>query len=272
MTGPNPQRATTATAERVLCGLSDRDKHIIRELARLRVATATQLQRLCFQDLGGQHRDRSRRRVLARLVALGVLSTMERRIGGVRAGSSGLIFVLDMLGQRLARLLDRTALDSPQRTRRPGTVTERFLLHSLAVSELYVQLREATAAGAVELLSFATEPACWWTDSRGRLIKPDALLTLATATTAFDWAVELDRATESLPTVRAKLATYVELLEQGDTGPNGALPRVLVTVPDAARQQAVATVIRGLPPAAEALLHVVPFTDSAAYLLSLTRE
>jgi hypothetical protein len=266
------RRVTGAGAERVLDGLSDRDQRIVGELARLRVMTAAQLQRLCFQDLGGQHRDRSRRRVLARLVDLGVLSTMERRIGGVRAGSSGLVFVLDVLGQRLATLLDRATLDSPQRTRRPGTVTERFLLHSLAVSELYLQLREATAAGAVELLGFASEPASWWTDSQGRLIKPDASLTLATATVADDWAIEVDRATESLPTVRAKLATYVELLEQGDTGPNGALPRVLVTVPEAARQQAVATVIRGLPPAAEALLHVVPFADSAAYLLRLARE
>lgn len=261
------RRVTGAGAERVLEELSDRDKQIVGELARLRVATAEQLQRLCFQDLVGQHRDRSRRRVLARLVDLGVLSTMQRRQGGVRAGSSGLTFVLDVVGQRLARLLDRATLDSPQRTRRPGTVTERFLLHSLAVSELYVRLREVTAGSDVELLSFATEPACWWTDSQGRLIKPDAGLTLATAAVADDWSIELDRATESLPTVRAKLATYVELLEQGETGPNGALPRVLITVPDEARRQAVGGLITGFAPIAAELLHVAVAAEGPEYLL-----
>ena len=39
-----------------------------------------------------------RRRVLGRLVQARVLGTLERRIGGVRAGSQGLVFFLDVAG------------------------------------------------------------------------------------------------------------------------------------------------------------------------------
>lgn len=265
-------RVTGAGAEQLLDVLSQRDRLIVSELARLRVATAGQLERLCFGDLGGQHRDRSRRRVLARLVSLGVLASLERRIGGVRAGSSGLVFVLDLLGQRVAQLLDRTALDSGSRPRRPGTVTERFLLHSLSVSELYVRLREATATGDVELLAYLTEPACWWTDSTGQLVKPDASLTLATTAVADDWVVEVDRATESLPTLRTKLVRYTELLAQGETGPSGALPRVLVTVPDEPRQAAVASLLHELTDDTTQLIHPVQFMEAGAFLLQKVRE
>ena len=41
------------------------------------------------------------RRALQRLTKLGLLATLERRIGGVRSGSDGLIYRLGPAGQRL---------------------------------------------------------------------------------------------------------------------------------------------------------------------------
>ena len=81
------QRATWAAAERIAERCSERDQRIVEELARVRVATARQLERLAFAELSGQHRDRTRRRALTRLVEWGLLTTLERRIGGARAGS-----------------------------------------------------------------------------------------------------------------------------------------------------------------------------------------
>lgn len=269
-------RVTGAAVERAAERLGERDWQIMAELQRLRVATAVQLERLCFRDLAGVHRDRSRRRALARLVSLGVLATLNRRIGGVRAGSSGLVFTLDVLGVRLVQ--SRGAHQQSDgagrvRSRHPTTPTERFLRHSLAVSELYVELVEAAhAPSGLSLLRFDAEPACWWPDSFGGLVKPDGLLVLATADVADAWALEVDRATESLPTLRRQFARYLELLERGEGGPTGPLPRVLVTVPDDKRLSAVQAVVQAMPDSAHGLIHSSRQDTAVRYLLDRLYE
>ena len=90
----------------------------------------------------------SRRRVLARLVANQLLTPLDRRIGGVRAGSAGLVFALGPAGQRLQALV-ADELSPSRRSRQPDTPTVRFLSHQLAVSELYVEFVEQTRGTAV---------------------------------------------------------------------------------------------------------------------------
>jgi hypothetical protein len=265
------QRATWAAAERIAERCSERDRFIVQELDRLRVATAVQLERLAFTELAGQHSDRTRRRVLARLVGWGVLDTLERRIGGARAGSAGLVFVLDALGQRIAQLLRNQRGDSG-RTRRPGTPTQRFLAHSLAVTELYVQLVEQSRIDGVVISRFDAEPACWWQDSAGAWIKPDASLTLSTPDVEDSWAVEMDMATESLPTLRRKLGDYLDLVERGESGPDGILPRVLVCVDNERRLSDVRDLIAHLPPPGSDLVHVVKHEHAVRYLWQILRE
>src|SRR6266536_5163029 len=237
------RRVTRAGVERVADGLGERDRAILASMSRLRVLTGRQVERLHFAGLGGAHRDRTRRRVLERLVGLGVLAPLERRIGGVRAGSAGLVFALGPVGQRLPGLMPTKGLDwmtTVRRSRRPGTPTERFLKHSLAVSELYVHLVEHARGGLFQLITFRAEPACWWRDSEGMWIRPDAYVVVGTkedrkADDAWEdlWAIEVDMATESLPTLRRKLTAYLDLVEQGESGPDGGdLPGVLITVPD----------------------------------------
>ena len=264
-------RVTAAAVDRVTSQLTPRDEQLVRDLDRLRVATSGQLQRLRFSELGGTHGDRTRRRVLARLVALGVLVTMERRIGGIRAGSAGLVFSLDILGQRLARQLEVTA-GAAARPRHPGTPTERFLRHSLAVSELYVALVEATRDSNITLDAFESEPACWWPDGAGSWVKPDAALTISSGEIEDRWNVEVDLATESLPTLGRKFRSYLDLYERGATDPTGVLPRVLVTVPDERRLHATAGLIRQLPAPASQLLLVIHSEDAVRYLMNTIRE
>ena len=76
--------------------------------------------------------------MLGRLVQWRVLATFERRIGGTRAGSEGLVYALDVAGQ--------AAYGSELRARRPNLPGVRFVRHVLAVSEVYVSLVESARA------------------------------------------------------------------------------------------------------------------------------
>ncbi|MCA1704568.1 MAG: replication-relaxation family protein, partial [Actinobacteria bacterium] len=115
------------------------------------------------------------------------------------------------------------------RVRRPAQVGERFLAHALAVSELYVTVTTGTAVAGMELEAFDTEPASWWPDGLGGWLKPDAYLVLDTHGARWHLWAEVDRATESLPTIRRKLDSYMEFYQRGCLGPNGVMPRVLVS-------------------------------------------
>ncbi|WP_457028730.1 replication-relaxation family protein [Kitasatospora sp. P5_F3] len=239
-------------------GLSDRDWAVIQTLTTLRLASGAHLERLHFENLTTGSQPVVRRRVLSRLVSWGVLVTLDRRVGGVRAGSSGLVYALGPTGHRLAH--------TPARRRElPG---ERFWRHLLAVTELYVGLAEQARAGRLQLATFQGEPACWWRDAYGAWLKPDAFVLLSAPSHDDAWWVEIDRATESLPTLRRKLTAYVDFARTGQRGPAGLMPRVLVTVPTTARQQAVETMVRRLPAPAGELVAVTLDKDASLFLAS----
>jgi hypothetical protein len=175
-------------------------------------------------------------------------------VGGDRAGSAGLIYALDTDGQRL--------FTTPTgRARRPWPIGWPFVQHTLDVTELYVRLREAERTGVVQLLRFDAEPDSWQQINGWRL-KPDAYLVVADA----DWErhtwVEVDRDTESLPTLRRKLLSYVQAAAAGAVAPLGVMPQVLVTVPNQARQLAVEQVVAHLPAPANDLITVEQFTSA----------
>jgi Replication-relaxation len=260
--GMREHRLTWAAAERTAEGLSERDRAVMESVGRCRVLTGGQLERLHFSDLQAAHRDRTRRRVLARLTDQFVLTTLERRIGGARAGSTGLVFALGPTGQRLRALTD-IASSQTGRNRQPHTPTVRFLQHSLAVSELYVQLVERARAGSLTLRSFRAEPACWWLDDNGGWIKPDAHAVVGNGDIEDGWAIEVDMATESLPTLRRKLRDYLSWVERGVPGPDdGIFPRVLLAVSSTPRRTALRALVADLPVPADALF-VVELLDSA---------
>jgi hypothetical protein len=263
------RRLRQAGIERLADQLSDRDRAIIRDLARVRVLTGSQLSRLHFTDLSPSSRDRTRRRVLARLVDLGIVTTLARRTGGARAGSAGLVFALDSAGQRLLPLLGDG--DQPSRTRRPWTPGALFLAHTLDVSELYVGLREAERTAALELGRFAVEAAAWHPTGFGGVIKADAYMVLRAGEVEDTWWAEVDRATESLPTLRGKLLAYVDFANTGQLGPDGVVPRVLVTAPHEKRLTAIQELITSLPEPAAALIQATLFSQAITHLLEVLR-
>lgn len=265
-------RMSWAAAERIASELSDRDRAIFSDVEKVRVLTGGHISRLHFHELTGAHRDRTRRRVLGRLATLGILTTLDRRIGGERAGSSGLVYALGTVGQRVTDLLFRDDRERQRRPRRPDTPTDRFLGHCLAVSELYVQLVEQQRQHGFGLY-FAAEPLSWWRDRRGGWVKPDAYVVLEAAGIRDCWGIEIDRATESLPTVQRKLLAYLELANRSETAPGSSvLPRVLVTVPHERRRAAVEGIIQHLPEPAEQLFSVTLQETAATYLSDALRE
>jgi hypothetical protein len=261
----SPARIRLSYIEQTAEQMSTRDTQIVDTVHRLRLVTGAQLERLHFADLAHSCRSRVRRRVLARLVSWRVLATLPRRVGGVRAGSAGLIYTLDTVGAWLVRLhAATTGHNAPRRPTQPGVA---FTSHILAVAELYVQLVEHTPTGNVRLLAFDAEPACWWPDDAGGHLKPDAHTLLATSGYQDAWWIEVDQGTETLPRLKKKLVSYLDFQRRGGIGPAGVLPRVLLTTSTAQRCAAITGLMTGLPPPADALFHAVVHEAAADVLI-----
>jgi len=262
------QRVTWAEVERLAARLSARDWRLVGDLARVRVATGSQLTRLQFHDLSPLTRDRVRRRVLTRLNNWHVVTMLERAVGGVRAGSAGAVYALGTAGQRLSQLAAANSL-SMSRVRRPWTPSALFLNHSLAVAELYVQLIERTRSASFTVSHFEAEPMCWWPNGLGGFVKPDAFLVLSS--NKYDelaW-LEVDRGTESLPTVKRKLNEYLDFVARGQLGPRDVQPYVVVTTPDTKRRDALRQLVASLPHVPEELFTVVRHDEATDHLNGL---
>lgn len=225
--------------------LGPRDWAVLEDVARLRLLTARQIERLHVATGSPLTRARRARALTKRLHDLGLLTRLQRRVGGVHAGSAGHIYALGTLGQRL---LGTGGPAGGVRRRRYWEPSAPFVDHIVAVSELYVSLRERQAAGLIEDLIFEPEPLCWrrWTGSAGEqlILKPDAYCSFAAGDSEHHCFVELDNATESRSVIRRKAETYVDYWQTGTEQQRLALfPRVLFLVPDLGRLEQITSVL-----------------------------
>jgi hypothetical protein len=230
--------------------LSERDLAILRQVAELRLVSARQIQAIHFPAAGHGSQaaaTRARQRAVARLIQGRLLTSLERRIGGVRAGSAGLVLALGVIGQRVL------SLDGPRR--RSYEPTSRFVDHTLAVAQLTIDVTLAARAGRVELLEHQAEPRCWreFAGFGGRrMLRPDAFVALGVGDYELRWFVEVDRSSESLPTVLRKCQLYANYYQSGteQARSGGVFPRVCWSVPDEKRAERVRQIIesdRALP-------------------------
>jgi hypothetical protein len=190
---------------------------------------------------------RARQRVLERLYRDRLLTALERRIGGIRAGSAGLVLALGPVGQRVL------ALDGPRRrSHEPGL---RFVDHTLGIAQLVVDLHVAGRRGVLELLDCQAEPKCWrefsWLSGR-RLLRPDAFVSVGVQEYVLDWFIEVDRASESVPVILRKCRLYADYYQSGkeQAARGGVFPRVCWIVPDETRAERLRQAIgrdRSLP-------------------------
>ena len=261
-------RITEAYVARLAERLGPRDLAVIETLDRVRVATGKQLERLHFAGGTPRANTRQAQRRLRHLVELRALAVLDRSVGGPAGGSAQAVYALDAAGQRLASAVGPAG---GSRIRRPWTPGVPFLAHALAVTELFVGLTEAAAAGRGELLAFDAEPACWrvFTGAGGARVrlKPDAFVRFATADYEYATFVEVDRATASVPTVGRKLTLYRRYWQTGREQERfGLFPKVLVLTPTEPRREALVAVAAAQPVDAWPLFQVAPYDAGISVL------
>jgi len=262
------QRVTEAYVGRLATRLSPRDLAVVATLDRVRVATGDQLKRLHFAEGTPRANARQAQRRLGQLVGLRVLAELDRRVGGSGGGSTQAVYALDSAGQRLGAACGPAG---GLRLRRPWTPGAQFLKHALAVTELYVGLRELARAGVGEIVSFDTEPACWRAFTSlggGRVwLKADAFVRFATGDLEHFSFVEVDRATQSRTAVARKLTVYRRFLQSGREQDRwGLFPWVLILAPTERRRAALVDVAAAQPPNTRPIFRVIHYAAAVAAL------
>ena len=221
--------------------LSPRDLSVLETVRRFRLATGDQLRRLHFRDHATPESGaRVARRVLSRLAGHGLLVRLERRIGGIRAGSAGHIYAVTPLGHRVLGTAIRKRTTEPSFT---------FVKHTLAITELSTTLIELDAANQVDLLELQPEPAAWRTHRAGlveTILKPDLFTKVADDEYELSWFIEIDCGTESRPTIQRKCHAYADYRRTGtEQDRHGIFPLVLWIAPDERRRTQLEQAIAG---------------------------
>lgn len=247
MTPKSAIRTTRGSGSAVLLDLQNelslRDLAVLDLLSAHRYLTALQLQQFLFHDHATTESGaRTCRCVLARLEKSSLISRPIRRVGGLQAGSASSIWMLTSAGKRLLNL--RAGLGATGRVREPG---ERFIAHYLAIADTRLQLLGAERSGQLDLGTVQIEPVAWRTylgsGGQKETLKPDlfAVTTPKTETgelAEFEdhWFIEVDRGTESLPTLLGQCRQYESYRSQSIEQENhGVFPLVLWIVPDQRR-------------------------------------
>lgn len=216
---------------------------LLNDVERLNVASGQQLRRLHYQDSDTGRR--IARLDLSGLVERRVLSRLGRSVGGRRAGSEGWTYAVDVAGKRLLR-------PDQRRQWQPWTPDSHHLRHALAVSEIYVQIRELEELGTINLERFDAEPSCWrffhGPGGAPLVLKPDAYIITANAEYLDSWFIELDRATETMKVIARKAKTYCRYWQSGrEQMTEGVFPTVLFVVPDDNRRKQLLDTLSQLP-------------------------
>jgi hypothetical protein len=231
--------------------MSGRDLALLGLLQDHRFLTTHQLEAFCFHDLNTpSSAARSARRVLARLAQERLVDRPARRIGGTYAGSAANIWSLTGAGHRLLSL--HAGKGTAVRVRTPSA---RFIDHYLAIGDVRLQAVTAERRGRLSVSRLQVEPLCWqaFTEDGGShaVLKPDLALT---TTPARDheyedhWYVEVDRATESIPTVLRQCRVYEDCRRAGVVqDERGVFPIVVWVVPNERRATTVSTAIMRSP-------------------------
>jgi hypothetical protein len=235
--------------------------------------SGAQLGRLFWPEGSPRTRGRLARRGLSRLVRLDVLQPLARRVGGERSGSASTTFAVGRAGQYLLQ----SEQPSGRRVRRAHTPGARYLAHTLAVAQLYVELVDAERRGLVEIATFSPEPECWrpYAGAWGApvTLKPDAYLKLAIGEYEYSWFIEQDMATEAQTTIEGKARRYHNYHRTGtEQAEHGVFPRVLWIVPDAPHAETVRETLERLPADAHRLFAVTTTADAIVLLSTEARS
>lgn len=224
------RRISARTRARLARELSKRDLVTLETIGAHRYLSTRQITALVFTGHAStESAARTTRRVLARLERDGLIRSLGRRVGGFRAGSDARIWQLAPAGARIL---------APEHGRqwRTHEPSQRFLDHTLAISDIHIVLRQAVDQQHAKHVRVEIEPESWrrftGLGGQNRLVRPDlsAVIHGQDKEGAFTdrWFIEADMGSESTPTLLNKCRLYMDYyrcgIEQHDTG---SFPQVL---------------------------------------------
>jgi protein involved in plasmid replication-relaxation len=227
-----------AAGQTTYSALTTRERVILETTYHCRLITKAHIQRLFFPTT--KSADSARRmcdRTLRRLTNRHILNRLPQR---VQEGAAGQVYVY-ALGSVGMKLLSPGPISSF--ARHPSFY---FVEHTLALTELYVQLHEKTSGKTRKLLSIETEPNCWRRfTSKGGALKPDMFVSLGRAEDEFSCFIELDRGTIHSPWITKKAREYEQYYRTGiEQSLHGVFPQVLWLVSDDRRRQFLETILQ----------------------------
>ncbi len=246
--------------------LSTRDIDIIHKVYDLRLMSGRQIEVLYFASedhMSALSAARSCRRVLAGLTLDRLLVRLDRRVGGVRAGSGSYLYAIGPVGNRILV----TGGGNRPRFREPTTT---FVDHTLAIAQVVVDVTLASRQGAFEILSCQSEPRCWreFSGANGRMfLRPDLFLTLGVGDYEQRWFLEIDRGSEHLPALLRKCRIYDAYYRSGkEQAAHGLHPQVCWIMPDNKRAARLGAAIAHDHRLTNALFVTATFENALAVL------
>ena len=233
------EQLTKRKLQNIAQRLGERDMEILHALERHRYMSTHHLKRLYFTNcLGELAALRRCNRTLAKLREYGVIACLNRRIGGVRAGSGAFVWTLTAGGAKLISMRNGCNEAMRKRVYEPSTA---FLTHTLAVTETIVRLHEMNAKGKLFLTDVKNEPDCWrkYSGMSGEVktLKPDLCAVTAIGEFEDSWFFELDLNSEAPCIVIRKCLQYCAYYRTGiEQRLTGVFPSVIWIVLDEKRR------------------------------------
>lgn len=233
-----PQRISKRQLLETDSRLGERDQQLLGAVQQYRYLMTGQIQRLLFTDAANPSAGlRAASRNLKKLHEFGLISSLSRRIGGVRAGSGAFIWHITHAGERLLRLHNSRAFP----VRRHYEPSPYFLAHTLAVAEIAIRLIEICREHEPQITALQLEPECWRTYSSAGAslsLRPD--LYAATTTEEYEdhYFIEVDLDTESPAKIIEKCQKYHTYYRSGlEQEASEMFPLTVWIVPSAARKE-----------------------------------
>lgn len=225
--------------------LTKQDYEVLSLLNRCRYATTKQLVELYFRENKPKTATRRANLLTKKLSNLGLIHHLERRIGGVRAGSGSYIWHITHKGIKALREVEPSVKLKLKNRYEP---TRNHLKHQLFVTQLFVELYKLHSENKLFLEDFSFEPKCWRSFATlfsHFTLKPDAFVRLTISDFEDVYFLEADNATEHIGRVIAKCRQYIAYFNTGiEQRENEVFPLVVWIVPDEKRKLAILNRIR----------------------------
>jgi protein involved in plasmid replication-relaxation len=211
--------------------IQERDKHLLRELALMRVVDREQTK--IINGFG------STTRANARLLALVRAGLLRRFFLGTNAGGTKALYALSAKG---AELVD-VPLRGPQRRKDETLAADFFIQHQLTVNELYCGLKYRTLPQGI---TFERWESFFSPVVPELKLIPDGYVQLQTPSGIFAAFLEVDLGHERGSVWREKIENYLSFaVSENPIGKSFSRPfLVLVVVPTERRLRSIRTIIR----------------------------